>query len=422
MNSENLYNLAKQYFPGGVNSPVRYYAPYPIFMSRGYGSKIYDVDNKEYIDYCLGFGPLILGHSNERVKEKMKEAMDRSWLLGTPTEYEINLAKLIRAGIPNLKLMRFTNSGTEATMHVIRVARAFTNKMKIIKVLGGYHGAHDSVLAKAGSGAVSIPSSPGIPEEVTKNTLLVDYNNIAKLEEIINKNKNSIAAMILEPVLGNIGVITPDNDYLAQVRELTEKNDILLIFDEVITGFRNRFGSVQDHFKVYADLITLGKIIGGGLPIGAFGGRDDIMKKISPEGNVYEAGTFSGNPLSIIAGTETLSILKEQDYSILNNNAELLTQKISNELNIAINRFGSMYQIFFRTEPVRDYATAMKADATKFFKFFKLLLKEGIYLPPSQYETNFLSFAHTNKDLEFTSAAMIKAIEMINNDNGSKRQ
>lgn len=414
MQSENLYSIARQYFPGGVNSPVRYYSPFPIFMKRGYGSKIYDVDNKEYIDYCLGFGPLILGHSNDQVREKMKDAIERSWLLGTPTEYEINLAKLIKRGIPNLNLMRFTNSGTEATMHVIRVARAFTKKMKIIKILGGYHGAHDSVLAKAGSGAVGIPSSPGIPEEVTKNTLLVDYNNLDQLEDIINKNKNSIATLILEPVLGNIGVIMPANDYLAQVREITENNDILLIFDEVITGFRSMFGSVQDYFKVYADLITLGKIIGGGLPIGAFGGREDIMKRISPEGDVYVAGTFSGNPLSIIAGTETLRILSESDYSILNNNTETLTNKITNELNVEINRFGSMFQVFFSTKPVKDYATAMNADSSKFFRFFKLLIDEGIYLPPSQYETNFLSFAHSKKDIENTASAMIKAIKMIN--------
>lgn len=416
MQSENLYRLSKQYFPGGVNSPVRYYSPFPIFMSHGKGSKIYDVDNREYIDYCLGFGPLILGHANVKVREKINDALQRSWLLGTPTEYEINLAKLIREAVPNMKLMRFTNSGTEATMHVIRVARAFTRKMKIIKVLGGYHGAHDSVLAKAGSGAVGIPSSPGIPEEVSKNTLLIDFNNVQQMESVIKQNKNEISALILEPVLGNIGVIPPEDGYLQAVREITEDNGILLILDEVITGFRTRFGSVQDHFKVYADLVTLGKIIGGGLPIGAFGGREDILRKVSPEGDVYEAGTFSGNPLSIIAGTETLEILKKSDYTILKNNTDLIADKIANEGNVQVNRFGSMFQIFFAKEPVTDYNSAMKAETPKYFRFFKTLLEEGVYLPPNQFESNFLSFAHSKSDIDNTVSAMIRSIEMINNE------
>ncbi|MGC9122601.1 MAG: glutamate-1-semialdehyde 2,1-aminomutase [Thermoplasmata archaeon] len=404
MKSEKFFEEAKKIFPGGVNSPVRYYDPYPIFIKSGKGSKIYDVDNREYVDFCLAYGPLILGHLNDQVKKAVQRKMENGWLFGAPTEEEILLGKLINEAVPYIEMMRFVNSGTEGTMHTIRLVRAFTNKKRIVKIIGGYHGAHDSVLVSPGSGAIGKPSSAGIPEEVTSNTFVVEYNDIETLENIFRNYKNEIAGLIIEPVLGNAGVILPDKEYLKNVREITSENDALLIFDEVITGFRFHYGTAGQYFSVIPDLTILGKIVGGGFPLAIFGGRKDIMEKISPQGNVYQAGTFSGNPISVTAGITTLKILKNKDYHELGNKVKII-EKFVNDLKedkrreIQFNSMVSMFQIFFNKNPVKRYSDAINSDSVKYKEFFNKMLKKGFYLPPSQFESLFLSFAHTKKEI-----------------------
>ena len=413
-----LYEKTKKIFPGGVNSPVRFFQPHPIFMNRGNGSKIYDIDGNRYLDYCLAYGPLILGHENIQVRNAIVKTLKKGWILGTPTLYELEFAKILKEAIPVLEMLRYTNSGTEATMHAIRLSRAYTGKKIIIKIAGSYHGAHDSVLVNRGHGNKGIPSSPGVLDEIAGNTLVINFNDFTNLEKVINENKNNISAMIIEPVLGNIGVIPPVEGYLKFIREITEKNDILLIFDEVITGFRERLGSAQDYYHVEADLITLGKIIGGGLPIGLFGGKEEIMKKVAPQGKVYQAGTFSGNPLSMSAGIATLKKLKLKDYNSINKKTEKLInnlQKISHDydLNITINHFGSMFQLFFSDTPVKDYNSAKKSDDRQYFDMFQYFLKNGIYLAPNQFETNFLSFVHTEKDIKKTTEIFEKFADIM---------
>ncbi len=420
MKSEKLFDEAKQLFPAGVNSPVRYYAPVPVMFSQGKGSKIVDVNDREYIDYSMGFGPMILGYACDSVSEKIKAQVDKGILFGSLTENEIKLGKLIKEGIKSIEKMRFTNSGTEATMHAIRVARGFTNRKYIVKMEGGYHGAHDYALIKSGSGTMTfgVPSSSGIPEEVSKTVLVGQYNDPESIEKIFREHGNEIAAVITEPVLGNIGVINPENDFLKFLREITEKYSSLLIFDEVITGFRFGYKGYQDIINVKPDITTLGKIIGGGAPVGLFGGRDDIMENIAPVGTVYEAGTFSGNPLTMSAGTATMEILKKKDYSQINNytaklEKELLSIIKEYKLDAQVNRCNSMFQIFFNNSPVKNYSDAKKSDAVKFFKMFKLLLDKNIYLPPSQYETEFVSFEHSNEDLDKTVDAFSQVLKCL---------
>ncbi len=398
MKSEELYTLSKNIFPMGVNSPVRYYAPYPIFIRSGQGSKIYDVDGREYTDYCLAYGPMILGHGNESVRGAVKNAIENSWIFGAPTENEIKLGSIIKEAIPNIELLRFTNSGVEATMHAVRVARAFTKRKKIVMINGGYHGSYDSFLVNDKNEPL-----PGILEEVAKNTLIVEFNNLDSLERVMRENRNEIAAMIIEPVMGNIGLIPPRDGYIKGVREITEKFDSLLIVDEVITGFRNSFGSAQKEFGIKGDLVTLGKIIGGGFPIGAFGGREDIMNLIRPKGNVFHAGTFSGNPLSMVAGYETLRILKEMDYGKIINYTKKIAEKLMEMGDeITVNSYGSMFQVFFKKGGVENYSQALLSDREKYFSMFRFLLERGIYIPPSQFETNFVSFSHSKIDMENT--------------------
>jgi len=420
MKSEELFNEALTLFPMGVNSPVRYYSPVPVMFSQGKGSKVIDVDNNEYIDYSLGFGPMILGHANDEVASAMKKQIDRGILFGSITENEINLGKIIKNAIKSMEKMRFTNSGTESTMHAIRLARGYTNRKYILKMEGGYHGAHDYALIKSGSGTMTfgVPSSAGVPEEVSKTVLVGQYNDKSSIENLFKEFGNEIAAVITEPVLGNIGVINPENDFLKFLREITEKYSSLLIFDEVITGFRFAFKGYQDIINVKPDLTTLGKIIGGGAPVGAFGGREDIMNKISPEGDVYEAGTFSGNPLTMSAGIATLNILKNKDYNYIIDYTDKLVKNLNdiieeNKIKANINKCYSMFQLFFNDKKVNNYNIAKLSDANKFKKMFELLLKEGIYLPPSQFETEFISFAHNNEDLDNTVKAFSKVLKCL---------
>ncbi|MDY6866091.1 MAG: glutamate-1-semialdehyde 2,1-aminomutase [Halobacteriota archaeon] len=410
MNSEELHNEAKRLIPGGVSSPVRAYKPYPVYIKSGSGSKIRDVDGKEYIDYCMGFGPLILGHANPTIISKVKEEMDGGVLFGAPIEQEITLAKKITSHFP-MDMVRFVNTGTEATMSALRLARGYTKRDKIIKIEGAFHGAHDAVLAKAGSGAATIPSSPGVPDDFTKNTILVPYNDLDAVESAIKESKDEIAALILEPIMGNVGVVLPKDDYLESLREITASNDILLIFDEVITGFRIGIGGVQSRYGIVPDLTTLGKIVGGGFPIGIFGGRADIMERVAPNGDVYQAGTFSGNPISLTAGIATIDILeKENVYESIDAMGESIRKGLNEVvsdlgLDYVVSGIGSMFQIFFTGGEVKDYNDVKRSDLDSFMNMFRSMLKNGVFLPPSQFETNFVSYAHTSGDVEETIAA-----------------
>ncbi len=412
MKSEELFKEALNLFPMGVNSPVRYYSPIPVMFKRGMGSKIFDVNDKQYIDYSLGFGPMILGHANEGIVRIMNEQIDKGILFGSITENEIQLGKIIKNSVKSIEMMRFTNSGTEATMHAMRLARGYTKKNLILKMEGGYHGAHDYSLIKSGSGTMTFgkPSSDGVPEEISKTVVVGQYNDKESIENIFKKYGNNIAAVITEPILGNIGVINPENDFLPFLREITEKHSSLLIFDEVITGFRFGFGAYQDIINIKPDITTMGKIIGGGMPIGLFGAGEEIMKNISPYGDVYEAGTFSGNPLSMATGIAALNTLKGKNYNYINNYAKRMEKSLNDiindyKINGSVNRAYSMFQIFFNDRKVNSYGIAKNSDAGKFKRMFDQLLKKGIYVPPSQFETQFISFAHDDNDLQKTMDA-----------------
>ncbi|MDH7507782.1 MAG: glutamate-1-semialdehyde 2,1-aminomutase [Methanomassiliicoccales archaeon] len=418
--SKELYDRAKRLMPGGVSSPVRAFAPYPIYISRGKGSRVWDVDGNEYIDYCMAFGPLILGHAHPSVVKAVQEQAENGTLYGAPIEKEIELAEMISRYYPSIQMVRFVSSGTEATMHVLRLARGYTGRDKVIKVEGAFHGAHDAVLVKAGSGATthSVPNSLGIPAEVTKNTLLAPFNDIPAVEKIVKENKNEIAALIIEPVIGNAGPILPDEDYLASLRELTSDEGILLIFDEVITGFRLAMGGAQEYFGVKPDLTTLGKIAGGGMPLGIFGGPEEIMSMISPTGKVYQAGTFSGNPMSLAAGIATIKELARIGHWELNRRGEALRKGIEGVVNdlrldFTVAGIGSMFQLFMTKGPIRNYEDAKKSDTALFNRLFRGLLEKGIYLPPSQFETNFLSTAHSDDDIERTVNAFDEVLREI---------
>ncbi len=420
MRSTKLFKEAQELFPMGVNSPVRYYSPEPVMFQQAHGSKAIDVNGKEYIDYSLGFGPMILGHADPVVSNYIKSQVDKGILFGSLSENEIRLGTIIKNAVGSIEKLRFTNSGTEATMHAIRLARGFTGKKYIVKMEGGYHGAHDYALIKSGSGTMTfgVPSSAGVPDEVSKTVLVGQYNNIESIEKIFSEHGDDIAAIITEPVLGNIGVINPEKDFLKSLREITEKYSSLLIFDEVITGFRFGFKGYQDMIGIKPDLTTMGKIIGGGAPVGMFGGRGDIMDHIAPMGNVYEAGTFSGNPLTMAAGIATMEQLKEKDYSLVDNYAGRLEKELNSliseyHMDATINRCHSMFQIFFNRGKVTDYNTAIASDAGKFTKMFHMLLDKGIFFPPSQFETEFVSFAHSEGDLEKTVNAFSSVLKCL---------
>ncbi len=418
MKSEELFNESKKFLPGGVDSPVRAYKPYPFFAEYAKGSKIVDVDGKSYIDYCLAYGPMVLGHANPDVMAEVITQLKRGSAYGVPTENEIELAKLVVKKVPCAEMIRFVNSGTEATMSAIRLARAATDKKKIIKFEGAYHGAHDYVLVKSGSGAAGLPDSPGVPEETTKNTILVPFNNEDALVDLINTESDSIAAIIVEPIMGNIGIIPPMDKYLEFLRDITTENDIILIFDEVITGFRIAEGGAQEYFGVTPDLVTFGKILGGGFPIGALAGKKELMEMLAPSGTVYQAGTFNGNPISIAAGLAMLKQLNKSFYSVMNTKGDILRRGIQDILDVHnldyhVAGLSSMFQIYFTDKEVWNYDDAKTADTEKFIIFFQTLLNKGVFIPPSQFECCFVSLMHNDNDLEQTLTTIDKGMKTI---------
>lgn len=416
---------ASQIIAGGVNSPVRAWKAVggqPVFVSHAKGSKIYDIAGKEYIDYVLSWGPLILGHSHPQVIAAICAAAKKGTSFGAPSPIETQMAKLIAEAIPSIELLRMTSSGTEATMTAVRLARGFTGRKMIAKFDGCYHGHADSLLIKAGSGitTLGIPGSPGIPQDLAGLTLSLPYNNIEALQKAIHRYGSRLAAIIIEPVAGNMGVVLPDRKFLVTLRELTKKNGIVLVFDEVITGFRFTFGGYQNLMGIAPDLTCLGKIIGSGMPVGTVGGKREIMEKLAPTGDVYQAGTLSGNPLAMSAGVTTLNILKSKkdDFSKLDEKSKNLCQELENLFNkkgvpVCINRVHSMFTIFFQEGPVYDLSSAQKSDTKLFARFFHGMLKRGIWMAPSQYEAVFLSFAHTHKDIDQTVDACSMTLKKL---------
>jgi glutamate-1-semialdehyde 2,1-aminomutase len=420
LKSDQLFAKAKKILPGGVNSPVRFYEPYPFFATSALGSKLTTADHQIYLDYCMGYGALVLGHSYPSVIEAVRSQLDNGTLYCVPTEYEIKLAEMISKVVPCGEMTRLVNTGSEATMHAIRLARAFTKRKGVIKFEGGYHGAHDYVLVKAGSGMASMPASEGVLEAASSYTKVVPYNMPAELERAIEKNRDT-ACVIMEPVLANIGLVLPEKGFINEVRKITEQNDIILIFDEVITGFRLALGGASEFFGVMPDLSTFAKALGNGLPIAAIAGQKEIMDKLAPVGSVYQASTFAGNPVSVAAGIATLQTLIEARDTIYpqiaktcDNIVDGLKDMLAREqLNCAVNSIGSMFQIFFTDERVKDEASAKKANARMFRKLFDELLKQGIFIPPSQFETCFVSYAHTEDDADKTVEAYGKAFREV---------
>jgi len=414
-----LFQQAKTLIPGGVNSPVRAFKVVggePIFVEKAKGPYLYDVDGNRYIDYCLSWGPMILGHADKQVLDEVRKVMTKGTSFGIPTELETRLAKMIVEAVDSVEKVRLVNSGTEAVMTAVRLARGCTGRDKIIKFIGCYHGHVDHMLVQAGSGATTFgtPSGPGVPRDFAKHTILLPYNDPQAVEKAFNKYPDKIAAVIVEPVAGNMGVVLPKKSFLKTIRKTCTQNDSILIFDEVITGFRLRFGSTQELFGVRADLTCLGKIIGGGFPIGACGGKAELMDNLAPEGKVYQAGTLSGNPVCVAAGIATLKLLKSQNpYKRLNRLTQQLCEQISETLektgvNYTINQIGSMFTLFFNSGPITDYASAINSDTAMYGKYFTAMLKAGIYLPPSQFEACFLSTQHTERHIAKTTAALQK--------------
>ena len=414
--SHRLYKRASELIPGGVNSPVRAFRAVggnPIFIDRAKGSKIYDVDGNAYIDYVLSWGPLILGHTYPKVVNALKKAIERGTSYGAPTVLEIELAELVLKAYPSMDKVRMVNSGTEATMSAIRVARGFTGRDKVIKFEGCYHGHADGLLVKAGSGATTfgVPDSPGVPKSYAKNTITLPFNDVNALNAVIKNEWKSIACVIIEPVVGNIGCVLPKSGFLESLRKLTKDYGIVLIFDEVMTGFRVSYGGAQAYYGITPDMTCLGKVIGGGLPVGAYGGKKQIMAMVSPEGPVYQAGTLSGNPLAMTAGIETLKILSKKGiYEKLENISALLERGLIDAAKTAgvktrFYRAGTMFCTYFTDTNVVDYETAKTSDTSKFSRFFSAMLQRGVYIAPSQFEAGFISLAHTERDIEKTVRA-----------------
>lgn len=409
--SRELFEAAKRHIPGGVNSPVRAFGSVgrtPRFIASAHGSRIVDVDGNEMIDYVCSWGPGILGHAHPRVIEKVREACGYGLTYGAPTEQEVQMAELLAELIPSMEVSRLVSSGTEAVMSAIRVARGYTQRDKIVKFKGCYHGHSDGLLVKAGSAALttSVPDSAGVPADYTKNTLVALYNDPASVEALFQANPEEIAAVVVEPVAANMGVVPPARGFLEFLREITKQNGALLIFDEVITGFRLALGGAQEYFHVTPDLTTLGKIVGGGMPIGVYGGKCGIMEMISPLGSVYQAGTLSGNPIATAAGLETLRILREDPgiYQRLEEKAVRIAESVREAAGeaVCVNRIGSLLSIFFTPEQVTDYESAVSSDTAWYAEYFGYLLDHGIYTAPSQFEAMFVSDAHTGEDIETT--------------------
>ncbi len=422
LKSEYLYNQAKEFIPGGVNSPARAFKSVggvPVFFKKAKGSVLTDEDGNEYIDYVGSWGPMILGHAYPPVIKAVQDASFHSTSFGAPTEIEIKMAGLVKTMVPNVDRVRMVNSGTEACMSAIRVARGYTGKDKIIKFEGNYHGHGDSFLIKAGSGALTLgkPSSPGVTKGTAKDTLNADYNDLDSVEKLLKKNKDNVAAIIVEPVAGNMGCIPPQPGFLEGLRKLCDDHETVLIFDEVMTGFRLSRGGAQERYDVWADLVTFGKIIGGGLPVGAFGGKKEIMDEVAPVGPVYQAGTLSGNPLAMSAGYAQLSTLeKHPEYYVeLEEKAEYLTRRLrivlkKHEIDFDLNQVGSMTSIYFTDEKVTNFTTANATDQEFFKHFFHEMLKRGIYLPPSPFESWFLATSLTYEMLDKTITAADEAL------------
>jgi len=425
LKSEFLYERAKKFIPGGVNSPARAFKSVggvPVFFKKAKGSLITDEDGNEYIDYVGSWGPMILGHAYPPVIKAVQDASFNSTSFGAPTRIEIEMAELVQQMVPNVEKVRMVNSGTEACMSAVRVARGYTGKDKIIKFEGNYHGHGDSFLIKAGSGALTLgePSSPGVTEGTAKDTLNADYNDLESVEKLLKKNKDNVAAIILEPVAGNMGCIPPKPEFLEGLRKLCDEHEVVLIFDEVMTGFRLARGGAQERYDVWADLITYGKIIGGGLPVGAYGGKKEIMDVVAPDGPVYQAGTLSGNPLAMSAGVALLGALdRHPEYYIeLEEKADYLKKGMRQVLtkhgiDFQMNQVGSMISIFFTDKPVHDFETANTTDQEFFRKFYHEMLKRGIYLPPSPFESWFLSTTLSYKMLDKTIAAADESLDEL---------
>jgi glutamate-1-semialdehyde 2,1-aminomutase len=416
--------MAKELLPGGVNSPVRAYAAVggqPLFIERGEGAHIFDADGNRYIDYVLSWGPLILGHAHPRVVGALQRAASRGTSFGAPTRLEIELAKRVIELIPSIEMVRFVNSGTEATMSALRLARAFTGRREIVKFRGGYHGHADMLLVKAGSGVATLglPDSPGVPEPVVADTLLAEFNDLGSVEQAFDAHSGEIAAVIVEPVSGNMGLIAPVDGFLQGLRTLTQREGALLIFDEVMTGFRAHLGGAQTLYDVRPDLTTLGKVMGGGLPVGAYGGRRDIMEMVAPAGPVYQAGTLSGNPLSMAAGIATLDVLTEYGvWKALEAAGERLASGLRDaasraKVPVVVDRVGAMFGMFFTDRPVTNWESASRADAERYAKYFNAMLDEGIHVAPSQFEAGFISTAHGDVEIDATITAAAKVFREL---------
>ncbi len=415
--SKELFSKAKEIMPGGVNSPVRAFKAVgnePLYIKKALGSKIFDVDENEFIDYVGSWGPMILGHNHPKVTDVLKKAIENGTSFGACSEIEIKLAEMVIQLVPSVEMVRMVNSGTEAAMSAVRLARGYTGKDKIIKFEGCYHGHFDSFLIKAGSGVATLglPDSPGVTKGTASDTLTAKYNDIESVKDLINRNKGQIAVIIIEPIAGNMGCIESKKEFLSELRDLSSYERIVLIFDEVMSGFRVAKGGAQELYGIKPDLTCFGKIIGGGLPVGAYGGKKDIMKKVAPSGPIYQAGTLSGNPLAMSAGYETLKIISEDKefYPKLNRKAGYLYQGIKEnikdlKLKYRLNYCGSMFTLFFTNDDVFDYDSARTSDTGKFSLYFTKMLNQGIYLPPSQFESCFISSAHSIEELD----AAIKA-------------
>jgi glutamate-1-semialdehyde 2,1-aminomutase len=422
--SINLFERGKKIIPGGVNSPVRAaksVGTIPLFISRADGSKIFDADGNAYVDYVGSWGPLILGHAHPQVVAAVKEAAEKGTSYGAPTEAEVELAEKIVSLVPSIEMVRLVSSGTEATMSALRLARAYTDRPLIVKFDGCYHGHGDSLLVKAGSGiaTLGIPGSPGVPKEIASLTLSLPYNDLEKVRETFEGMGKRIAAVIVEPVAGNMGVVLPLPGFLEGLRDITSQNQSLLIFDEVITGFRVALGGAQERFGIRPDLTCLGKIIGGGLPVGAYGGKKEIMTLIAPEGPVYQAGTLSGNPLATAAGLAVLKVLSQKGvYEELEEKAAFFFQGLNDlaaaqDLPLKTTRIGSMGSLFFTSDPIRDYETVQMASTATYARFYREMRSRGVYLAPSAFEALFLSLAHTLEDLEKTLVAIGKVFRLL---------
>ena len=421
--SEKLYKEGLKHLVGAVNSPVRAFKSVggnPLFIKKAKGSKIIDVDGNVYVDYVLSYGPMILGHRHKKVQKAVEKALKNGYSFGASTKNEIKLAEIVCNAFPGMDKVRFVNSGTEAVLSAIRLARAYTGKSKIIKFSGCYHGHSDALLVAAGSGlaTLSLPGSKGVPEEAVKNTLIAKYNDLDSVKQHFEKH-DDIAGIIIEPIAGNMGVVLPKDNFLVELKEYVHSKGGLLIVDEVMTGFRSKFGGAQELLGVQADITSLGKVVGGGFPVGAYGARNEIMEMVAPLGGMYQAGTLSGNPIAMAAGIATLTELKKQDpyqkFSELSSILEVLLLESAKKygVDLVVNKFGSMINPFFTNKPINNFEDAQACNTEQFAVFFWELIKEGVFIPPSQFESWFLSSALSEKDIEKTAKAIDKAMERV---------